>query len=176
MNAPASEASSAAESGFSLIEVALAVALGGVGVVVVLGLAGSLIRRAAEADDARTAARLIGGVQAELQSRATMIGLDSLAASLAVATDEGLSTLLGVADRAGGKLRIQPGAGLGAESDAYFLIEVRRHASGPLAWTPTGACLACDVRVSWPYRIGPGGRLVPFEDRASQSFSVALTR
>ncbi len=164
--------------GFSLVEVALAVAVAAVGAVAILALLPGIARRAADAQDAQVALRLPDAITTELRTQAVQRGFDGLAGSIALmssAADEGL---LLVAARDGSQVRLLNNAESPAR-DQFFLIEARRFASGDLAYQAGSAVLPLNVRVSWPYRqMTPTGPtpVTPFAERQMVSFSVAVGR
>lgn len=163
---------------FSLIEVVLAAGITAVAVAVIIGLLSGLARQSVEAGDTQTALRLPDGVTVELKALAAQQGLDNLAGSMAVmsaATDDGL---LLVAAKDGSQVR-QLITGESPAREQYFLIEVRRFSTAPLAYNSTMAVLPLNIRVSWPYRQWtPAGLTapLPFADRQNVNFNVAINR
>lgn len=166
------------QHGFSLVEVAIAVAVVAVGAVVILSLLPSIARRSADSQDAQVALRLPDAITTELRAQAVQRGFDGLAGDVAVmslASDEGL---LFVAARDGSQVR-PANTSESPASEQFFLIEVRRFASGELAYQAGSAVLPLNVRVSWPYRqMTPTGLtpVTPFAERENVSFSVAIGR
>lgn len=162
--------------GFSLIEVVVATGLVAVSVVVVLGLLTNLSGQSTDAADRQTAVQMPETVTVELCRLAGQWGVDGLASVIPVmsgGTDEGL---LLVASRDGTHLRIADAA---ADSDQYFLLEVRRFSAGPLAFTPEMAALPLTIRVSWPYRPGSPAGLLPAVAAGNRhffNFNLAVTR
>jgi prepilin-type N-terminal cleavage/methylation domain-containing protein len=163
--------------GFSLIEVVVATGLVAVGVVIVLGLLTNLSRQSIEAGDRQTAVQMPEVVTVELRRLAVQLGIDGLASAIPVMAGGADEGLLLVASRDGTHLRIAEAA---AGSDQYFLLEVRRFAAGPLAFTSEMAALPLNIRVTWPYRPGLSSGLlpsvVPPDDRQSFNFNLAVTR
>lgn len=167
-----------ARRGFSLVEVVIAVAVVAVGAVTILSLLPGIARRAADSQDAQVALRLPDAIATELRAQAAQRGFDGLAAGIAVmssAADEGL---LLVAARDGTQVRLLNTAESPVR-EQFFLIEVRRFASGELVYQSGSAVLPLNVRVSWPYRqMTPTGLtpVTPFAERENVSFSVAIGR
>lgn len=162
---------------FTLIEVVLAIAIIAIGVTAILGLLPGLVRQAGAAADTQTALRLTDAVHLTLAARGQN-GFDALAVSVPVMSIDPENGLELVAAKDGTQLRwLDP-----AESppvDQYFLLTVRRFPDGPLAYAPSGACLALNVLVAWPYRpLGPAGWLPPTAPDARQTvnFNVVLNR
>jgi prepilin-type N-terminal cleavage/methylation domain-containing protein len=163
--------------GFSLIEVVVATGLVAVGVMIVLGLLTNLSRQSIEAGNRQTAVQIPEVVTVELRRLAVQLGVDGLASTIPVMAGGADEGLLLVAARDGTHLRIADAA---AGRDQYFLVEVRRFAAGPLAFTSEMAALPLNIRVTWPYRPGASAGLslpvVPPDDRQSFNFNVAVTR
>ena len=163
---------------FSLLEVALAVAIVAGAVVVILALLLQLGKQAARSEETHVALRLPDAVATELRALATQRGFDALAVGIAVmsaAADEGL---LLVAARDGSQVRLLS-AGESPPREQYFLIEIRRFPAAPLAYSASGAVLPLSVRVSWPYRsLTPAGLTdaAPFAERQSVNFNLPLNR
>jgi len=163
---------------FSLIEVAIAVGVVAVAIVVVLGLLPGIARRAADSEDAQTALRLPDAVTVELRALAIQRGFDSLAGGIAVMSTGTDGGLLLVAARDGSQVR-PLNTTESPVREQYFLIEVRRFGSGSLAYDPGSAVLPLSIRVSWPYRqMTPAGLtpMLPFAERQNLSFSTAVNR
>lgn len=162
--------------GFSLIEVVVATGLVAVGVVVVLGLLTNLSGRSTDAADRQTAVQMPETVKVELRRLAVQWGVDGLASAIPVMSGGADEGLLLVASRDGTDLRIADAA---PDRDQYFLLEVRRFAAGPLAFTSEMAALPLQIRVSWPYRPGASAGLLPVVasgDRQFYIFNLAVTR
>jgi len=160
------------------MEVVIAVGLTGVSLVVLLGLLAALSRDAGNAADRRTAQTLPGAVTVELDALARQAGIDALAASLAPQSADTDAGLLLVAARDGTQLR-RLDLAESPPRDAFFLIEVRRAAEGPLRFSADAGALAAAIRVSWPYRGLAAGRVegvVPFGAREWTEFNVAVSR
>jgi prepilin-type N-terminal cleavage/methylation domain-containing protein len=162
--------------GFSLIEVVVATGLVAVGVVVVLGLLTNLSGQSTDDTDRQTAIQLPETVAIELRRLADQLGVDGLASVIPVMSGGADEGLLFVASRDGMHLRIADAA---ADSDQYFLLEVRRFTAAPLAYTPEMTALPLNIRVSWPYRPGSPSGLLPVVaagDRQNFYFNLAITR
>jgi hypothetical protein len=163
---------------FSLIEVVVTLAIVAGSIVVILGLLSQLAKQSAQSEDTQTALRLPDAVAAELRALIVQRGFDAVAASAAVmpaGADEGL---LLVAARDGTQLR-PLAAGESPLREQYFLIQIRRFPSAPLAYTASAAAIPVNVRVSWPYRVlTPAGltAVVSPADRHSVNFNLGLHR
>jgi len=161
--------------GFSLIEVVVAVGLVAGALVAVLGLLASLARQSDEAGDLLRAARLPEAVAVELQALVTQRGLGAVASSVALNGRDG-QTLRLVAARDGTQVR-EWREGESPEREQFFLIELRRFPSGPLAFAPEAPVLPLQAEVSWPLRVpGPegAGTVVPADQRRRLEFSLAV--
>lgn len=155
-------------SGFSLVEVVIAVGVFALGVGTILGLLPGILREQEAAGATLTAVRMPDGIQSELR-RIAGGNLEGLRAQLA--SDEALRL---VADRGGSDLRVWSS---GDEREQFFLVELFRfsEASG-LGSMP--AAVAVKARVSWPFRVGVGmGRVeTPVGQRESVEFNLVLNR
>jgi hypothetical protein len=164
---------------FSLVEVIIAVGLFAIAVTAVLGLLPPLTRQAAETSDRLAAQRLPDAVKAEMV-RLAAGNFDGLAAGMPLMGTPLGSGLPLVATRDGSRLHARdfrpPSAGRIADSDQYFLVEVWRFPSGPLAYDPAQSALAMFVRVSWPYRQPGSTSPTAPEARHELVFTVALNR
>lgn len=168
-------------SGFSLVEVVIAVGIFAIAVVGILGLLPSLARQAAESSDTIAAQRLPEPVRIEFERLAASAGFDSLAAAVPVMgapLQDGFE-LVGARDG----LRVlvaNPGFTTGTsvlpQSERYFYIEAWRFDQAPLSYDPGASVLALHIRVSWPY-FNPGStRATPLADRNQFTFTVTLKR
>lgn len=163
---------------FSLIEVVIAIAVVAGAVVVILGLLSQLAKQAGRADDTQTALRMPDAVAVELRALVAQRGFDAVATSapiMSTATDEGL---LLVAARDGSQVRVLT-AGESPAREQYFLIELRRFPSAPLAYSTSAAAVALNVRITWPYRVlTPTGltNIVSFTERQQVNFNLAINR
>lgn len=155
---------------FSLVEVVIAVGVVAVAIVAMLGLLPSLNRQAAESADQLTAQHLADGLTVELQAIVDRDGLGALVARTPVMSAPLEDGLAFVAPRTGVPLRASAGA-VGGEAD-YFLVEVWRFNSGPLAHSPGAAVLPLYARVSWPHRLA--GLTTPVANRDRMQFAFAL--
>lgn len=167
--------------GFSLVEVVIAVGVFAAGITVVLALLPSLTNQSAASTEALVAQRLPDAVRMEMQRLAAAAGFDALAANVPVMSaplDNGLAF---VAGRDGARLHalnyLAPAA---SEAlllrEQYFLVEIWRFPSPPLAYDAGGAVLPVYVRVSWPYRVADDGSPVVVENRSSLGFTCAINR
>lgn len=162
--------------GFSLIEVATAVAIVAVALVVILGLLGGLARRAGETQDRHVTAGLAGAVTEAVRQRAEVRGWESLVAEAAdQGADEG--GIRFVVARDGTDLR-DLGADASSTREQYFIVVARRATAGALAVAPESPVLPLIVTVSWPFRPAPAGAgvEVPQGERHRLQFNVAINR
>jgi type II secretory pathway pseudopilin PulG len=166
---------------FSLLEVVIAVGVFAGAIVVILALLPSLTTQASRSADALAAQRLPDALRVELQRLATVGGFDALATNVPVMSaplDDGLAL---VASRDAARLHAlsyrAPAAGdMLLASEQFFLIEIWRFPSAPLAYDASGAALPVHVRVSWPYRVPSAGSPTALSDRASLTFNSAIVR
>jgi len=163
---------------FTLLEVVIAVGIFATAVVTLLALLPATLRESADSLDTQTVLRLPGAIETELHRLVDTHGFDAFAARIPVlnaSTDHG--ELL-VAAHQGDDVR-RLAAGESPMRDQYFLIELQRFASGPLAYDPAGTVLPLCVRVSWPYRrLAPEGLppALPASERHTLTFTLALNR
>lgn len=168
-------------SAFSLLEVVIALGIFASAIVIVLALLPSIGGQASSAADALVAQRMPDALRVEMRRLATAGGFDALATRTPVAgapLEEGLAF---VASRDGARLHsldyFPPNAADAlAASEQYFLVEIWRFASAPLAYDATAAVLPVTVRVSWPYRVPGSPDAVPRRDRAELTFNAAILR
>ena len=164
-------------SGFSLVEVVLAVAIIAVGVTAVLELLPALGRQSRAAAETQTALRLTDAVRVELARRAAG-NFSGFAGSIPVMAADPTVGLQLAAARDGSFLHWLP-ADPATARDQYFLLTVRRFPQPSLAFDPAADFLAVEVLVAWPYRVlTPAGLLDPTNsrDRETVSFNLALNR
>ncbi|ACB77009.1 hypothetical protein Oter_3734 [Opitutus terrae PB90-1] len=154
------------------MEVVIAVGVVAVAIVAILGLLPSLNRQAAESADQLTAQHLADGLAVELQIIVDRDGLGALATSAPVMRAPLEGGLAFVAPRSGVPLR--PSAGAASTEEDYFLVEVWRFNSGPLAHTPGSAVLPLYARVSWPHRLKGVAVPVASSDRTQVGFALAV--
>lgn len=164
-------------TGFSLIEVIVAVGIFATAVPAMLALIMAMNRSQRTASDAQVALGLPDAITVEVYRMAAAKGFDGLAAAVPVMSSEAENGLLLVAEREGTNVRELVSGDAQAQ---YFLIELRRFINGPgLVFTPGAGHLALNVRVSWPYRATSGGQLLPATsptDRDSVLFNLAISR
>jgi len=168
-------------TGFTLIEVVIAVGIIAVAVSVMLGLLPAVTRGSVRSSDTLNALRLPDGLRIELKRMATTGGFAALAAQTKPLADPLSDTCVLVATRDAYRvcaLDYQPPAPADQiEDDArYFLIEVWRFDSAPLAFTAGDAVLPMHVRVSWPYRIAGSSAITPASARDHVEFNLALNQ
>jgi len=166
---------------FSLVEVVIAVGLFATAVAVVLALLPALVGQTAAAGESLVAQRLPDPLRLELQRLATSGGFDALAARAPLAATPLNEGLAFVASRDGARLHaldyIPPTeAETLPEAEQFFLIEVWKFPSGPLAYVPNSAVLPLTVRVSWPYRAPGSAVVVTAASRSQLTFNTALLR
>lgn len=165
--------------GVSLVEVVIAVGVFGIAVGAVLGVLPILTRTASDSDEALVAEGLPDAVRVALTLSSS--SLDALASAIPVMAaplERGFSL---AASRGGERVNVLRSAAPGGSAtagvgDAFFLIEVWRFNTPPLAYTNTGAVLPLYVRVSWPYRIGAESTSSELAVRTQFTFTLALSR
>lgn len=166
-------------SGFSLIEVIVAVALFAGSVTVILALLPALTRRGTETADRLVAQQLSGALRVELQ-RLAVPGFDALAGQAPLMGMPPENGLAFVATRGGTRLHsrdyLPPLAGRIAEGEQYYLIECWRFPDGPLQFDAAQSALALAVRVSWPYRQPGSTTPTPVESRHELMFTAGINR
>lgn len=166
---------------FSLVEVVIAVGIFAGAVAIVLALLPSIGRQAAASGDSLVAQRFPDALGVELRRLATGGGFDALVARAPVASAPLDGGLAFVASRDGARLHsldyLAPAkADALPEAEHYFLVEVWRFPSAPLAYDPRGAVLPLMVRVSWPFRaLGPTATIA-LADRSQLTFNTAISR
>jgi len=164
-------------TGFSLIEVILAVGIFALTVPTMLALLAALGRQGAAGADAQVAQRLPDAVRVEL-ARLAQADFDGLSAHMPEMSASLPPALELVATRDGVRVHsrdyLPPTDGIAA-ADQYFLIECWRFHEGPLRFDSSKAFLAVVVRVSWPYRLPDGGTTAA-ESRSQVRFTVVLNR
>lgn len=126
-------------SGFSLLEVVIAIGVVASGVTVLLALLPGLLRSTAESVDLQVALRLADAIEVRLD--------EARAGAFPGGVQNGLTL---VADKAGTAVWRE------AQTDTtsrapYFHIAVRAFASGDLAHQAGRSVLPLQVRVAWPY-------------------------
>lgn len=163
------------------MEVVIAVGVFAGAVVIVLALLPSITTQAAAAADSLVAQRLSDALRVEMQRVATVGGFDALATRVPVASsplDDGLAF---VASRDGARLhslayQTPASADSLADDDQYFLVEVWRFPTAPLAYDSAGAVLPVMVRVSWPYRLPGSSAAVALASRSQIAFNSSVQR
>ena len=167
--------------GFSLFEVIVAVGIFGAAITIMLSLLPALIVSAGKTSDTFVAVRLPDAVELELQQVALAGGFDALASQISRLADPLPATLRLAADRAIERVRtLDYLPAIEAEqiptASRYFLIEVWRVPAPPLEYSVSGAGIAVQVRVSWPF-FSPGASLAnPISAREQIVFNLALNR
>lgn len=166
-------------TGFSLIEVIVAVALFAGAVVTILALLPGLTARGTETNDRLIAQQLPDALQAELR-RLAAPGFDALAARAPVMGMPPMNGLAFVATRDGARLQardyLPPSSGRMAESEQYFLVECWRFPEGALQFDAAQSNLALAVRVSWPHRQPGSTAPVAAELRHELMFTMSVNR
>lgn len=157
----------------TLIEVVLSVAIFTGVIVSVLGLLGPSIRRVGDILDASVAARIVDGVDFELNR----IGLDVVAGATSgsplaiVATADGTRVVL--ATDADNAVTDTP-PGIPVVDERFFLIEVTR--LDEPAYVSGNGFIGLSIRASWPH-FRPGSTVqTPMEGRSFFVYSTALSR
>lgn len=162
--------------GFSLLEVVLALAVFGIAVTAIIGLLPGLTRRTADSAELRVAQGLPDAVGLEL-TRSTAGGFDGVAAKIPVMQTPLEHGFPLVASRAGERLQSLSGEGVPVtEEQQFFLIEVWRFGTPPLAYRVGDAVLPLYVRVSWPYRLPGSTTPTAAADRTEFGFTLAVQR
>ncbi len=163
------------------MEVVIAVGVFAGAVAIILALLPAISGQAAAAGDSLVAQRLPDALRVELQRVATNGGFNTLATRVPISSvplDGGLSF---VASRDGSRLHALdylPPAVADAlpEEEQYFLVEVWRFSSAPLAYDAGGAVLPLMARVSWPYRVRNSAAVVTPANRTQLTFNTAILR
>lgn len=154
-------------SGFSLIEVVIALALFSTSVVVILALMGSVAGRSREAAESATALNLPAAVESALRTNGgnTVAGVRSFVGS----TNSHL-----IANYRGSQLDVGSGTGDGSV-DAYYRIDFSELNSTEFN-NISELMMPLLVTVSWPYK--PVGSTSPtkLEDRSSVTFTLAISQ
>lgn len=164
-------------SGFSLVEVILAVGIFALVVPTALALLSALGRQGNVGAEVLVAHRLADSVRVELDRLAKM-DFEGFAATVPVMSPTHEPGLALVSTRDGYRLhaRDNPPSGGGiALADQYFLVECWRFAEEPLRFDPAKAYLPLAVRVSWPHRLLNGTAAVQ-EAQSTFTFTVVLNR
>ena len=168
-------------SGFSLVEVIIAVGIIVTAVSVLLALLSVMARQSASPADTLTALRLPDALRAELERVAAVGGFETLAGQTRPMAAPGPDTLMLAAAR--DSTRVQalnyqppPVAEQMVADEQYFLIEVWSFNQAPLAFDPGGAVLALHVRVSWPYHIPGSASATSPADREQLAFNLGINR
>ena len=167
-------------TGFSLVEVILAVGIFAGAVTVMLAMLPALTRQAAGSSATLTALRLPDAIRGELQRLAATGGFDALAAQTVPLSAPLPATLLLVASRDATRIQsvlyLPPATDQIPEEEQYFLLEVWRFTQPDLAFKASGAALGLRVRVSWPYRNPGAASVTPAAAREQVSFNVSFNR
>jgi hypothetical protein len=154
-----------AAAGLTLLEVVVAIGIGALALVGVLGLFAATIHSEDEVRDRDAVNRLGGGIEAELSRLKTGLGWSGWVAGLPPC--DAADGILLVGTRSGGWVRRADGPDPAADRspddpelpgiparDRYFRIEVR---AAP-GFRPEGATgfVVVEARVSWPFRVPMG--------------------
>ncbi|HVU25315.1 MAG TPA: prepilin-type N-terminal cleavage/methylation domain-containing protein [Opitutus sp.] len=167
-----------ARHGFSLVEVVIAVGVLAVAIVGIIALLPATTRQMVDASDSLAAQRLPAAIETELKR---LEGGGLLGAVAALIKSQGAtSTLTMVAPRDGREVR-EIGTSTLDPVDQYFAIELWQFPTGSSAVYDgsTGAVLAAQVRVSWPFHSrNQQGMAVEtnISDRNAITFAVAIQR
>lgn len=166
---------------FSLIEVVIAIGVFATAMAIILALLPSIGGQAASAADSLVAQRLPDPLRVEMQRLAGAGGFDALAARAPVAASPLGDGLAFVAARNGAQLHsldyLPPVAADALPlEEQYFLVEIWRFPSAPLAYDAAGAVLPVMVRVSWPYRTAGSSNVVPRANRTELNFNASILR
>ncbi len=167
------------KKGFTLLEVVIAIGVVAVGVVTVLGLLPALGRQSAGSTEAMAAMRITDALRVEVRRLAATEGWDALAGRLPIMGASLADGYQLAALRDGGALHSltdPPASAVIAPERQFFLIEVWRFASPPLAYEPGAPLLAVHARISWPYRIPGSAMIIPLANREQLACNVSLLR
>jgi prepilin-type N-terminal cleavage/methylation domain-containing protein len=166
-------ADSRRQSGFSLIEVAVALGVVAIGIVVILSLLPVLLRQRADSEATHTALGLASAITGKLTEVAAG-NLGNISGHLASPSGNTADKLCLVASREGSSLRVRANGSL-ADGDEYFLVELFQ-LPAPLAYDADTRMIAINVQVSWPYRIKTGDQTIEAaaDNRQSVTFIVSL--
>ena len=170
-----------ASRAFSLLEVVIAIGVFVTAVAIILALLPSIGGQAASAGDSLVAQRLPDPLRVEMQRLAASGGFDALATRTPVASSPLGDGLPFAASRDGARLHaldyLTPGAADAlAPEEQYFLVEIWRFPSAPLAYDAAGAVLSVMVRVSWPYRVPGSASAVASASRSELTFNASILR
>lgn len=152
--------------GFSLLEVVIAIGIFATGIVVVLGLMGTMAGRSTEATESVTALNMPSLIESALREQAD----NDFAAIQSFVANE--STL--VANHAGDRIRVRP-ADADADDDSFFLIKLNELKSDEFT-AVHDVVETIAVTVSWPYKPFGATTITPPKDRSSVSFNLAISR
>ncbi len=165
-------------SGFSLLEVLIAVGLFATSVAVVLGLIAALSRQGTDATASLAAQRLPDALKVEL-TRLAGANLDSLAGQIPPMSAPLTGGIDFVASRDASRIDsvgYPPVTGPLPAAEQYYYVECWRFPGDPLRFDSQQGFLALQVRVSWPYHL-PGVVLATnLADRSQLTFTLALNR
>ena len=164
-------------SGFSLVEVILAVGIFAFAVPVSLALLSALGRQGAIGAEMLVAHRLSDSIRVELD-RLARTDFESFASAMPVMTSPAGPGLALVATRDGYRqhARDYPPPGVSIPlAERYFLIECWRFGEEPLRFVSGKAYLAVAVRVTWPYQLS-NGTAAAREAQSGVTFTVVLNR
>ena len=161
-----------AGSSFTLIEVALAVAIFAGVIVTVLGLLGPSLQRVGDVLDSSIASRIVDGVEFELErvGMSAVVSATSGGVLRIVASGDGTRVILET-DASKAITDSPPGI---PEDERYFLIEVSRLQTP--AYSSGDGYIGLSIQASWPFRRVGTDAVVPIESRSIFVFTTALTR
>ena len=166
---------------FSLVEVVIAVGVFATAVAIILALLPSIGGQASSSANSLVAQRLPDPLRVEMQRLATAGGFDALAAQTPVASSPLADGFAFVASRDGARLHAldylpPPAADALAQEEQYFLVEIWRFPTAPLAYDAAGAVLPVMARVSWPYRVPGSSTAVATANRSELTFNASILR
>jgi len=151
------------KSGFSLVEVIIAIAVAGGALAVILALLSGLLRASADAADHQTALQLAGAIEARLYEEMGGTFPGGLQVGRVLVADKERTSLRGE-----------------QESDAvltpaYFHIAAIPFTQPPLAYEAGRGVLPLRVRVSWPYSAVLSAMNTPEAVANTQSVEFVVT-
>ena len=169
------------DSGFSLVEVILAIGVFALTIVAVIGLLGPIAQQVRDLQDTKVANSLPGPIREELNRigfeyfvtvASDGTSLKNVFPTVLFGTMDG-SRVIGYTALDGTVITRDGNAPPGIPGDErYFLIEVTA-ATGNLKYNDGDAHVAFQVDISWPYRL-PDGSEVEAEDRRSFEYFTAI--
>jgi type II secretory pathway pseudopilin PulG len=167
-------------SGFSLVEVVVAVGIFALAIVGVIGLLGPTTRSVADVSDSDAATRVVSTIQAALQQRvaSSSTGFTSLGSALQVGTTINYDFFATKDGRLVGKEADFSTAGL-TNSDKFFEFALLRNKS--LSGTDnsgdaSAGYLAFTISLRWPAYLANGAQMTEASQKSVMIVPAAVTR